>query len=181
MKCPNCYREIPSDSKFCPDCGKRIEVRSNTNYSSKNNSSDAEIQRLKRLLAEKERVISSQRQTIETNSSNLQRFKKELDEKDCIIKTQKHAIENEIPKYVTDRLMFFDGVFATYNGYLLKGKRQGKGILDFEYQNKSWHSFRYTCEWVNDEPINGVKEWWTLDGKKKTTKICNGIYEPINW
>lgn len=25
MKCPNCYREIPSDSKFCPDCGQKIE------------------------------------------------------------------------------------------------------------------------------------------------------------
>lgn len=24
MKCPNCKREIPSDSKFCPDCGSKI-------------------------------------------------------------------------------------------------------------------------------------------------------------
>lgn len=25
MKCPNCYNEIPADSKFCPDCGRKVE------------------------------------------------------------------------------------------------------------------------------------------------------------
>ena len=24
MKCPNCNHQIPSDSKFCPDCGCRV-------------------------------------------------------------------------------------------------------------------------------------------------------------
>lgn len=28
MKCPNCYREIPPDSKFCPDCGCEMYTQS---------------------------------------------------------------------------------------------------------------------------------------------------------
>lgn len=31
MKCPNCNREIPSDSKFCPDCGNPLESILDTN------------------------------------------------------------------------------------------------------------------------------------------------------
>lgn len=69
MKCPNCNREIPSDSKFCPDCGSKIVVKTEQ---SRTSSAELEIQRLKRELAEKERIISSQRQAIEKEKKEKQ-------------------------------------------------------------------------------------------------------------
>lgn len=30
MKCTNCGREIPNDSKFCPDCGHPIKSHKET-------------------------------------------------------------------------------------------------------------------------------------------------------
>lgn len=95
MKCPNCKNEIPNDSKFCPDCGAQIV----TTKDKKTNAADLEIERLKRELAEKDRLINSQEKALERESNK--------------------------PSYVTN--MKYEG--DIYSGFVYNGRPHGWGKM----------------------------------------------------